>query len=387
VSAEFVARLVSGGILATGGHDSYSIGDVRRAKFVHGLVQGGVDLDAIATAVGTGALSFAFFDASYWDRFGGLTATTYRQLAEESGLGLDLLCTLRESMGYARPGPDDLVREDELAVVPLARTLLAMGADPAVLERHLRIWGDSLRRIADADGTFYRTQIEAPLLAAGLGWSDMIHAASVATEDMVPLLDPALLSMYHAQSEHTWMANIVEAVEAILEEAGLHRTDARLPAMCFLDLSGYTRLTEELGDEAAAAMAATLGKLVQTSSHGRGGRPVKWLGDGVMVHFKQPGAAVTFALEMREEIPAADLPPPHVGIAAGALVFQDGDYYGRTVNIAARIAGRARAGQVLVSDDVVRVTTDDAVEFVDLGHAELKGVSSPVRIHEARRRD
>ena len=386
VSVDFVDRLVDFRLLLPA-DGQFSDGDLRRTRFVRNLEQGGVTLETIGEAVEGGAISFGFFDAGYWERFGGLTGTTYRRLSTETGVSIELLSTLRESMGYARPGPDDAVREDELVVVPLLRTLIAMGANPLALERHMRIWGDSMRRVADADGSFYRSEIEEPLLAAGLGWSDMLRAASEATEAMVPLLDPALLSMYHAQSEHTWMGNIVEAMESALEDAGLHRSPENVPAMCFLDLSGYTRLTEERGDQAAAEMAATLAKLVQTGSHVRGGRPVKWLGDGVMVHFRQPGAAVLFALEMREVIPAADLPPPHAGIAAGPIVFQDGDYYGRTVNVAARVSARATAGQVLATDEVVRVTTDPDVEFVDMGPAELKGVSRPVRLHEARRRD
>src|SRR6266511_624518 len=205
---------------------------------------------------------------------------TYRELSAETGLGVELLQAIRESMGFARPGPEDRVREDELAVVPLLKTLIGMGADPIVLERHVRIWGESMRRIAEADGTFYRAQIEAPLLRAGLSWSAMVQAASEATEAMVPLLDPALLWVYHAQSEHTWMANVVEAVEATLDQAGLHRSVTHPPAMCFLDLTGYTRLTEEWGDEAAADMSAILGKLVQRRSHGRGGRPVMQLAGG-----------------------------------------------------------------------------------------------------------
>src|SRR6266508_461380 len=356
-----------------------------KKRFVHGLEQGGVPLEAVGSAVRSGDLSFAFFDASYWDRFGGLAAKTYRELSAETGLSLDLLQVIRESMGFARPGPDDRVREDEFAVLPLVRTLIAAGADPLAMERHVRVWGESVRRIAEADGNFYLTQIEVPLLRAGLSWSEMLQAGSEATVMIAPLLDPALLSVYHAQSEHTWMANVVEAVEATLEKAGLHRNISHPPAMCFLDLSGYTRLTEERGDEAAAEMSATLGKLVHRSAHGHGGQPVKWLGDGVMVYFREPAPAVLFSLEMREDIPAADLPPAHVGIDAGPLIFQDGDYFGRTVNTAARIAAYANAGQVLVSGDVLEVTTDPGVEFVDIGSVELKGVSRPVRLHEARR--
>src|SRR5439155_17189280 len=120
-------------------------------------------------------------------------------------------------------------------------------------------------------------------------------------------------------------------------------------------------------------------------SHVRGGRPVKWLGDGVMVYFREPGAAVLFGLEMLENIPAAELPPAHVGIDAEPVIFQHGDYFGRTVNVAARIAAYAGPGQVLVTDDVLRVTNDPEVAFVDIGSVELKGVSGPVRLHEARR--
>jgi class 3 adenylate cyclase len=212
-------------------------------------------------------------------------------------------------------------------------------------------------------------------------------AGTVASEAMVPLLDPALIAMYHAQSEHTWMANSVEGVEAILERAGLHHNAKRLPAMCFVDLSGFTRFTEERGDEAAAEISGKLASVVQRGSHERGGRPVKWLGDGVMVFFSEPAAAVRFGVEMRDRIPAADLPAAHSGIAAGPVIFQDGDYFGRTVNMASRIAAFAEPGQVLVSDDARRMTTDSGVDFVDLGLVELKGVAQPVRLHEARRQD
>ena len=386
ISVDYVDRLAELRIILAGeGGSSFSPGDLRRARFVHGLEQGGIPLEAVGTAIQSGALSFAFFDARYWDRFTGLARKTYRELSAETGLSLDLLMTIRESMGFARPGPDDSVREDELDVTALVRALITMGADPIVLERHIRIWGDSMRRIAEADGTFYRSQFLTPLLKAGLSWSDVVHVASEGTEMMVPFLDPALISVYHAQSEHTWIANVVEAVEATLEQAGLHRSMSHPPAMCFLDLSGYTRLTEERGDEAAAEMAGILGKLVQRNSHGRGGRPVKWLGDGVMVYFREPAAAVLFGLEMLENIPAAELPPGHVGIDAGPVIFQDGDYFGRTVNVAARIAAYAGPGQVLVTDDVLRATNEPEVAFVDIGSVELKGVSRAVRLHEARR--
>ena len=91
------------------------------------------------------------------------------------------------------------------------------------------------------------------------------------------------------------------------------------------------------------------------------------------------------ALGMVEELPAAGLPPAHVGVAAGPVVAQGGDYFGRTVNLAARIAAYASAGRVLVSEPVIQRAPPQGVTFVELGLVELEGIAQPVRLLEARR--
>jgi class 3 adenylate cyclase len=154
---------------------------------------------------------------------------------------------------------------------------------------------------------------------------------------------------------------------------------ARLGRMLGLDdgVSTTWSSTSRRGDRAAAALA----DLVEQVSLPRGGQPVKWLGDGVMFHFRRPGQAVVAALEMVERTPQAGLPPAHVGLHAGPVVFQDGDYFGRTVNLAARIAGHAGPGQVLVSDQVVAACPDGQVAFEPIGPVPLKGVADPVPLH------
>jgi adenylate cyclase len=154
--------------------------------------------------------------------------------------------------------------------------------------------------------------------------------------------------------------------------------------MSFLDLVGYTRLTEEQGDQAAAALAEALAVLVDRSSREHGGMPMKWLGDGVMVYFREPAGAVLSALRMVQQLPQADLPPAHVGVAAGPVVVQGGDYFGPTVNLAARIAARAGAGQVLVSQSMAESVSPEGVSFVEMGELRLKGIARPVRVLEAR---
>jgi adenylate cyclase len=201
---------------------------------------------------------------------------------------------------------------------------------------------------------------------------------------MVPLIEQALLAIYHGQQEHTWRQSFVEHVEVALERAGLHRRMHRPPAISFLDITGYTRLTEERGDAAAADVAARLARLVERSSQEHGGRPVKWLGDGVMFYFREPGGAVLAALEMVEGAARHDLPPAHVGVHTGPVVFQEGDYFGRTVNLAARIAEYARPGEVVVSQEVADAANEAPVSFEEIGPVELKGVSGTLRLHTAR---
>jgi class 3 adenylate cyclase len=203
--------------------------------------------------------------------------------------------------------------------------------------------------------------------------------------DFLPLVDPMLLAIYHRQQELLWTEGLVERIEDELERAGVLGRPGRVPAMCFLDLVGYTRLTEEQGDQAAAELAGSLAVLEERSSREHGGVPVKWLGDGVMVHFRDPAGAVLAALGMVEQFPAAGLPPAHVGIAAGPVVAQGGDYFGRTVNLAARIAAYASASRVLVSEPVVQRAPPQGVTFVELGQVQLQGIAQPVRLLEARR--
>jgi adenylate cyclase len=184
---------------------------------------------------------------------------------------------------------------------------------------------------------------------------------------------------------HTWNEALIEEIEEALDRAGLRSRMEVTPAICFLDITGYTRLTEERGDEAAAELAEKLAPLVQRPAERHGGRVVKWLGDGVMFHFRDPTGAVVAALEMIDAIAVAGLPPAHVGLHTGPVVFQGGDYFGRTVNLAARIGEQAAPGQLLVTQEIVDRVPSDGMAFEPIGAVELKGVSQPVLLHSVTR--
>jgi adenylate cyclase len=386
VDPDYLDRLVELGILTPDAGGAFSPGDALRARWLQSLEQAGVPLNGVAAAIRDGALSLSYLDVPAYDRFAGLSGITFQQLSAQTGIPLELLGVVREAVGFAEPRPQDTVCEDELSVVPAIQLQLAKGFHPVVIERWLRVYGDSLRRIAETETARWHSEVMTPLLASGMTESEMLAAQADLASQMAPLREQALLAIYHGQQDHAWSQVFVEHVESALERAGLHRRLDRPPAMCFLDLTGYTRLTEERGDAAAADLAARLAGLVRRSAQEHGGTPVKWLGDGVMFYFRAPADAVLAALEMMAVVGRQGLPPAHVGIHAGPVVFQEGDYFGRTVNLAARIAEYARPGEVLVSQEVVDAADGGGpVTFTEIGPVELKGVPGTLRLYAARR--
>jgi class 3 adenylate cyclase len=385
VDAGFIDRLIELNVLKPGADGTFTTGDVRRARLIFGLDSAGLALEHVAESVRRGDFRLEMFDLqSFETRFSPLSHKTFAMLAEESRVPLELLMVVREAIGLAQPGPDDPVRENELEIVPAIKHQLDRGFNPATIERWLRVYGDSLRRMADTEGAWWDSEIMAPIFAGGVDIPQKIDEASRWGLGMSQLIEAAILAMYHAHQEHVWSQNIFDGVEEQLELAGLRNKFARPPAMCFLDMTGYTRLTEERGDEAAADLAASMARMVQRTSREHGGKLVKWLGDGVMFFYRDPGPGVVAALKMVDGIISSGLPPAHVGIHAGPVVFQEGDYFGRTVNIAARIAAYARPGEVLVSQEVIDASEVEGVSFTSIGAADLKGVSGELVLHSAK---
>jgi class 3 adenylate cyclase len=109
---------------------------------------------------------------------------------------------------------------------------------------------------------------------------------------------------------------------------------------------------------------------------------MKFLGDGVMFRFRDASAGVRGALEVIGATEPLGLPPAHVGMHIGAVIERDGDVFGRTVNLASRLSGKAGPGEVLVSREVVDACAG-AIGFTPLGAVELKGVADPVPLFRA----
>jgi len=379
VEPSYIDRLVELRILAPA--DRFSAANIRRVRLTRSLEDAGIPLESVGGAIQRGALSLDFLDAAAYERFAALVDETFQQASDRTGIPFELLTVIREAIGLAPPSPEDRLREDELAVLPFIQVQLAEGFRPAAIERLLRVQGDSTRRITEQEAAWWYSEVMEPAIAAGQGPEELGNAELA--DRISPLAEQAMIAMYHAHQARAWTANIIEGFEVMMENAGIHSRFERLPAICFLDISGYTRLTQERGDDAAADLAATVARLVRRTSVEHDGRPIKWLGDGVMFYFEEPGPGVRAALEMAHALEDAGLPPCHVGLHAGPVLYQEGDYFGQTVNLSARIAEFARAGEVLVSRAVADASRDDWVTFKDIGPVELKGVSGTVHLLRA----
>lgn len=156
----------------------------------------------------------------------------------------------------------------------------------------------------------------------------------------------------------------------------------------FADLAGFTALTEVHGDEVAAEVAVAfcteLNRLMPA-----GGEDLKSLGDACMVRIPSAVDAIRFGLRLVNEA-ATDRPFPEVrvGMHTGPAVQRGGDWFGHTVNIAARVAGRARGGQVLLTAATrTQASGLDSAEFRDLGHEALRNLRAPIQMFQASRLD
>jgi len=383
VELAYVDRLLELGCIRAGA-DGLSTGDVRRIGLLRTLEEAGLPLDALAAGLQRGVIALDFVDAPEYDRFASLTSETFEQVSDRTGIPMPLLGLIRETVASAPARPDDRIRTDELRIVPFLEIQVRLGFDPNAIERLLRAIGDSTRRIAEAEAEWWRSQVSTPRIQQG-DVGNVIAAVDVSAE-LNGAEEQAFLAIWNAQQSQTWTGNIIAGFEYLLAQEGLYQPATRHPAICFLDITGYTRLTQEQGDAAAAGLAESLARLVKRVSGAHGGRPVKWLGDGVMFFFRDPGAGVVAALEMVEGVIGEGLPPAHVGLHTGPVVVEGGDYYGQTVNMAARIAEYARPGEVLVSQSIVEAASATAgVAFTPIGTVDLKGVSGGVALQSARR--
>ncbi len=382
---ERVQELVELGILAprTESDEPFRSGDAMRIQLVEELETSGVPPARVAEALGEGALSL-----SYLDRFPDpppRSRRTFAELCDEVGIPFDLLDRIYAGFGLRRPRPDEPVREDDLEIISGLPILFSAGLGEGEVLRAARVWGEGPRRVAQHQVHSFHELIEEPFRQQGLSDDQALDAALTQIGvRLIPYCAQLVGWLYKRHFETYATEHRVGHVETALDAAGLQPKPSAHPEACvFADLSGYTRLTDELGDAAAERMALSLAELMQDVANRHRGVVVKMLGDGVHFHFQEPSEAILASLELVEKAEPFGLPPAHVGVNAGPMTYVDGDYYGLTVILAARIAARAGPGQVLVGEDAATNGLPPGVHFEDIGPLSLKGVARPVTVYRA----
>jgi adenylate cyclase len=383
VEDDFVDRLHELGVLRGRG-DAYEERDVHVAALLHMWERAGLSAPMILAAVDAGTLSLEFLDSPAWELPEPLPIT-YREFAEEHGIPLRLLQGIQQAMGFAAPDPGDRVPRDDAALTELARILLDIGASEEGVRRLFRAYADNVRRLAMAEADLYLEELEKPWAGSGVDESELMLRGAHLGRQMAGAVHQTIRAIYERQRQHIWTEYGIQRAEMALERAGLLERAESTPAICFVDMTGFARLTEEQGDENAARLATSLAALVNDVSRRHGGRAIRWLGDGGLFYFDDVSAAFAAALEMSERAPSTGLPTTHIGVQAGPVVFRDGDVYGRTVNIASRIADQAEAGEILTSQETVERAADGGVSFVQARTAKLQGVAEPVTLYRVLR--
>ena len=388
---DLIEWLVARGQLRPHGDDRFDARDSATLTTVQALLASGIGREDLAWAfetAGAGVSSIGKMFAAPPER----SRRTYAEVVAGLGPVGSRLASIYAALGLAEPAADEHLRIDEERVMTGFATIWSEvdpGGDADV--RVARIAGETTRRLNEAWLDAWDETAQPRLQSQG-------GATTPGQPEQTDPADPAqnaalrgaeigrlMAAWLHERAlERTLNARIIGAFEHGLVKAG--RLDARPdhpPAIAFVDLSGYTSMTVERGDEAAAAAADRLRALAEECVRESGGRLVKLLGDGVLLFFDDRSSALRATLELVRRVAAEGLPPAHAGIAAGRVVVRDGDVFGQTVNLASRIGDEAAAGEVVVEEGVVIALPRGTAEFAPIGRVELKGFPVPVALWRA----
>ena len=291
---------------------------------------------------------------------------TLKQAAKASGLKAEVIAELIAATGLPSGALDDLGSED-VEIFKHFATAIESGFPRDALLQTVRVYGQAASKIADAEVRLVHLHVHEPLLRKGVSSEQITDQMGTITEELLPLFSPVIDHLHRRFLNHFVEQDIVGHME---NEPGGEIGQVRV-AIAFADLAGYTQLTEEVGDEEAAGIVERFVANVNQSLPDEA-RILKTIGDEVMIVSPDAGSLIDWAVGF--QILSNERPLPRIGIHSGNVVFRDGDYFGREVNLAARVAARAAAGEVLVTWPVVEMAGKH-LQFERIGEVKLKGFS------------
>jgi adenylate cyclase len=300
--------------------------------------------------------------------------------AQKLGIEPTALRSLRTALGFTR----DTLLEGDLKLFEAFHVMSGAGMPFEAVLEGARVFGDTLRRLAETETRLVHVHIHERLEEAGVEEEEIVRQIDGLQEAVIPLLDGVVQRVHR---EHLLLAAI--------EDAYVHLVDTDAPGgpgsvdatIAFVDVESFTQLTEAEGDEAAMETMTRVDSVVRGLALEHGGKVVKQIGDALMLAFRQAPDAVRFASELEQTVRRdRSMPPLRIGMHCGPAIYRGGDYLGTTVNLASRVATQAAAGESLMTQ-VVADRVDDGARVEPVGVRMLRGAEKPLSLYRLRREE
>ncbi len=343
-----------------------------QARVVARMRDRGYSLERLKEAGKEGKLAFGFAEEVFPKPEHMIS---FEEASKIVGLETELIERLMTLMGTPTGRERLLTPEDVEALRHCARVLGA-GFPLVAFLQLVRVYGQSLRRVADAEVRLFHLYVHEPLIRDGVPELEMAEEMGELAADMLPIATPVFEYLHNRYLQFFIEQDVVGHMESEFGEEGeLGRV---MVTLCFIDLTGFTRFTEEEGDEEALDLIERFVDTVEATLPPEA-TLVKTIGDEVMVVSPEPSTLVEWTVGFLSLF--QDRPQPRAGIHYGRAVFRDGDYFGTDVNLAHRVVTRALGGEILVTDRVVESIRDsEYLQYEPIGAVELKGFPEPTEL-------
>ena len=377
VSPATLRRWVKGGLIPQF-EGTWSSSAVGHARLVARLRDRGHSLRDIRTATKDGRLAFGYVEALSPNDG---RVYSLRQAADETGLAPGLITRIVTTLGWS-PAHAESLSEDEIQLLRYVSAVLAAGLPLVAMLQLVRVYGQAMAQVADAEVRLFHLYVHEPLMRSGADGLQMAEEMQTLTRELLPLSSPVMDQVHQRYLQHFVEQDVVGHMESDLDGAAVELGRMRV-AIAFADLAGYTRLTEEEGELQAVDAVERFVEAVEMTLPDDA-RVIKTIGDEAMVVGSDPAALTDWAVGFQRL--HNERPLPRIGVHYGDALYRDGDYFGRDVNIASRVAARSAGGEVLVTRQVVEAAGSH-LDFQRIGEVRLKGFTESTEIFIAQLRD
>ena len=357
----------------------WTVAAAAQARVVARMRERGYSLEDLKSAGREGRLAFGFTE----ELFSGTEAAyTVDQVAAETGLEPELVERILVILGTPKERLHDLTAEDAAALRHCAR-VLAAGFPLVAFLQLVRVYAQSMRRIADAEVRLFHLYVHEPLIRDAVPELEMAEEMGELAADILPLATPLTEYLHQRYLRFFVEQDVVGHMEAdsTMDTAEIELGHVKV-TLCFIDLTGFTRYTEEEGDIEALDVVENFVATVE-STLPREATIVKTIGDEVMIVSPDAASLTEWAVSFLGRFPQR--PQPRVGIHCGDAVYRDGDYFGSQVNLVHRVVNRALAGEVLVTGAVAAaIGSSERLQLEAIGQVTLKGFPVPTELFVVR---